>query len=179
MTSDATRPPSLRLSAWLLVLMFAAIAAHLGYYYPKLPDVIASHFGARGKPDDWSSKQTFVAIMIALAAVLMLIFLAMGPILRRTPDSMINLPHKAYWLAPRRREHTIEAVVVMLRWVGVATLALLIGVNQLVMEANLHRDRTLSRASWILISGYLALVLFWSARLYGRFRRVDREDVPR
>jgi uncharacterized membrane protein len=170
MTSDPARSLSIPITGWLLVLTLAAVAAHLAYYYPQLPDTIASHFGPSGQPDDWSSKRTYAAVILAIAAVLALAFLGIGLLLRRLPDYMINLPNRDYWLAPPRRDGAIATLMRLLHWFGLATLALLIAMNQLVFNANLHSPANLSSASWLLIGAYLAFALVWTTGLLWRFR---------
>lgn len=170
MTSQPMRSPSIPITAWLLVLTFAAVAAHLAYYYPRLPDTVASHFGSSGQANDWSSKRTYTAMILAIAGVLALSFLGIGLLLRRLPSHMINFPNRDYWLAPQRRDEAIGALVQLLHWFGVATLALLIAMNQLVFNANLRPPANLSSASWLLIGAYLAFALAWMIGLLWRFR---------
>ena len=170
MAPDSTRSPRVPLSVWLLVLMFAAAAAHLAYYYPRLPDTVASHFGHGGQPDDWSSKRTYTTVILAITGVVAMTFLGMGAFLRRLPDDMINFPNRDYWLAPARRDESLAAFVRMLHGFGAATIALLIAMNQLVFDANLRPPARLGAASWLLIAAYLAFAALWTIVLYRRFR---------
>lgn len=170
MASESTRSPRIPLSLWLLVLMFAAAAAHLAYYYPRLPDVVASHFGPGGQPDDWSSKRTYTTVILAITGFLAITFAGMGVFLRRLPDSLINFPNRDHWLAPSRRDESLAAFVRMLHGFGAATIALLIAMNQLVFDANLRPPARLGAASWLLIAAYLAFTVLWTIVLYRRFR---------
>lgn len=56
------------------------------YYWPELPAVIPTHFGASGTPDGWGSKQT----LLFLAAVGVVLYLVMF-ILSRFPH-LYNYP---------------------------------------------------------------------------------------
>ena len=170
MACESTRSPRVPLSVWLLVLMFAAAAGHLAYYYPRLPDTVASHFGASGQPNDWSSKGTYTIVILAITGVLALTFLGIGALLRRLPDDMINFPNRDYWLAPARRDESLEAFARMLHGFGAATIALLIAMNHLVFDANLRPPVRLGAASWLLIAVYLAFAACWTIMLYRRFR---------
>jgi uncharacterized membrane protein len=172
MTSQPARVPSIPITAWVVLLAFTAAAGHLAYYYPRLPATVASHFGPSGQPDDWSSKRAYTVTVVAIAGLLALTFLGMGPFLRRLPSHMINFPNRDHWLAPERRDGSLAALVRLLHWIGIATLALLIAMNQLVFDANLNPPVNLSAASWILIGAYLAFVLVWTIWLYRRFRVV-------
>src|SRR5688572_16048164 len=171
MTAQPARSP-MPLTAWTLVLTLAGVAGHLIYYYPRLPDTVASHFGASGRPDGWSSKETYGIIIIAIAGLLTLMFLAIGPFVRRLPNDMINFPNRDYWLAPERRDASFAVLARLLHMIGIATLALLIGVNQLVFNANLNPPASLGTAAWVLLGAYLAFVSLWTIRLFRRFRVV-------
>src|SRR5687767_14137463 len=156
MTTQPVRSPSIPISAWTLVLMLVGVAAHVIYYYPRLPDTVASHFGGSGRPDGWSSKETYGVNIIAIAGVLALMFLGIGPFIRRLPNDVINFPNRDYWLAPERRDASLAALARMLHGIGIATLALLIGVNQLVFNANLNPPANLGADAWALMGAYLA-----------------------
>lgn len=172
MTAQPARSPSIPISAWTLVLTLAGVAGHLIYYYPRLPDTVASHFGASGRPDGWSSKETYSVIIIAIAGVLALMFLGIGPFIRRLPNDMINFPNRDYWLAPERRDASLAAFARMVHGIGIATLALLIGINQLVFNANLNPPANLGAAAWVLLGAYLSFVSLWTIRLFRQFRVV-------
>jgi uncharacterized membrane protein len=113
---------------WVFTLM--VIALQLGFYYPELPDRMAVHFDFSGNPDNWSDKSTFV-ILMAAAIILCNIWLPISRWLFKVmPDSMINAPHKEYWLAKENRERFIEITNKMLAMVlSVINLILIYGLK--------------------------------------------------
>ena len=84
-----------------------AIAMIVGaWYYPQLPDTVASHFSASGEADGWMSRGGFIIFYAALMVFLYGTFVGTGYLMRVLPDSYINVPNKNYWLAPVRREES-------------------------------------------------------------------------
>ncbi|HPZ97428.1 MAG TPA: DUF1648 domain-containing protein, partial [Phycisphaerae bacterium] len=51
-------------------VLVGMLLIELAVYYPRLPDRVASHFGASGEPDGWQSKQAFTTFTIAFPIVL-------------------------------------------------------------------------------------------------------------
>ena len=72
-----------------LAIVLALLLALLQYtdYYPRLPDRIASHFGASGQADGWSSKAAFFATNLGIALAMALLFLFIGWAIKKVPDS--------------------------------------------------------------------------------------------
>ena len=154
----------------VLVLCLAQAA----YYYPLLPDRVASHFGASGKPDAWSDKNTFMTIYLGAVAFSAALFALIGPVLRRTPDSLINLPHKHYWLAPERRAETMDLLSRRFLWFASATLLLLFDIFHQTFQVHLGRAQALDHpvAS---VAVYCTVSLLWTIGLIVTFRRPDDE----
>ncbi len=123
----------------LRLLLLAAIVIvgilQIGYYYPKLPPTVASHFDARGKANDWMPKESFVALNAIVLASLLTVVLIMGLVIPRVPVALINLPHKEYWLAPERSRQTRASVFGGLLTCFNATGILLIGIFELAYMA--------------------------------------------
>lgn len=138
------------------------------YYYPLLPDRVASHFGASGRPDAWSSKQSFVEIYLFAVAVVALLFSGIGSLLRRTPSHMINLPNRDYWMAPARAEETIDFLSQQFLWVGSATLLLLLDIFHQAFMVHLARAGGLEHAVVSLVL-YVVFTAIWSIGLIRKF----------
>ena len=142
------------------------------YYYPLLPDVVASHFGAAGYPNGWSSKQAFLGIYATMLGLILLVFVAVPTQLGRLPVAWISLPHKDYWLAPEQRRETIWRMAGQMLWFGSATLVLMIATFELAMRANLVNPPRLSTfAMWVLLVLYGVYTLGWLIRLLLGFRK--------
>jgi uncharacterized membrane protein len=161
-----------RLDLRALFILIILCIVQAAYYYPRLPDSVASHFNASGQPDSWSSKDSFVFTNLAMIAGISIVCLGIVSLLRRIPVSWINLPNKDYWLAPERKDDTLSTLSVQFGWLACATVALFIAMFQLTILANLSTDKTLGNTSWLFIGIYLAFTVIWIIRLLRRFGRV-------
>jgi len=156
------------LHAWLALV--ALHAAQTIYFYPRLPSVVAQHFGAQGLPNGWAPKDVFFAfswgILLGISALLMLT----PRMLRRIPVSMINLPNKQYWLAPKRKDESLAFVERQLEWMGVFTVAFLALVMHLAIRANFNPEHRLENGAFVvLLVAFVVSIAWWIVKLYRRF----------
>jgi uncharacterized membrane protein len=161
-----------RLIAGYLVLAILVLAGliHAGVYYRMLPAQVASHFDIQGQPDGWMSKGAFVSVYVGMLLGSGIVMAALGLLLPRTPDSLINLPHKDYWLAPERRRATLLAVSADFSWFASATIAFLIAMFQACFTVTLGRQMP----EWffpVTTGIYVAFCVLWSVQLLWRFRK--------
>lgn len=165
-------------------LYLLLIGFHLGqllWYAPRLPAVVPSHFDAAGVADGWMAKGSFLAFLAGVTVLYFGVFLAAVTLVRKAPESLINLPHKDYWMAPERAAATRRTVVRELFKMAAATQALHIVMTQLTVEVALGRRPGLGAIWWLALAAYLAILLWWIVALYRRFRRTagaDRENGP-
>lgn len=162
------------IALWLLLALLVAGLAHAAFYYPRLPGKVASHFGAAGEAQGWSSRTTLVGVHLATLTGTALLMLGLPWLLGVLPARWISLPHRDYWLAPGRRDETLRWIGRQMLWFGSATLALLIGVGDLAFRANLRPRPALGNSVWWLLGAYLLFVAVWTVRLHARFWRVPR-----
>lgn len=151
-------------------LLIATCLAHAAYYYPLLPERVASHFGASGRPDAWSGKESFLQIYLGAVLVIGVLFPGLNLLLAKTPNSLINLPHKDYWLAPEQREETIAVLSRHFLWFGSATLLLLLDMMQQTFDVHLGKAAALSHPLFS-IAAYVGFSIVWSIVLILRFLR--------
>lgn len=151
---------------WLLVLV--AIAQSV-WFYPKLPETMASHFDGAGRPNRWSDKTGFFALYLVIVAFVASLFLSIGPLIRHRPD--MRLPHREYWLSPERREETISFLRCRLLSAGAASLALAVVVAQLAILANFEDPPRISDAIYWVLLAYFVYLGIWLLRLFTRFKK--------
>ena len=97
-------------------------------------------------------------------------FFVLPKLLRNVRSSLVNLPHRDYWLAPERREKAFAMLSEEMAWFGNAILAMMIYTFQLAIEANLPgRGGFRSDDMWVLLVGFFAFTGIWLLRLYRRF----------
>lgn len=177
-TQQSTTQQSTTLPVLLFLALLAFSAAHMFFYYPLLPDTVASHFDGSGEPDGWSSKRLFFGIYAGTVALMAVIFGGIGVGLPRLPVGRISMPNRNYWLAPERRQETYAALSSRCLWFGVANLVLLILVFHLVFRFNLGDGRAMGTSFWVLFSAFMAFTVGWVVELLVRFRKPAEGPEP-
>jgi len=157
-----------------LLLLAALAAAQMLHYHPLLPDSIAVHFGTDGEPNGWSDKTAFVLTYGATEAFIVLFGVAFALLIGRIPASLVNIPHREYWLSPERREDTAEFLSDQILWIEAATLGFLMAIAQLVFKGNLgDASPRLSGDFWYVLVAFVGATLWFALRIILRFRRTD------
>jgi len=151
--------------------LLVAVVLQFLYYYPQLPQTVASHFDAAGRPNGWSSKEAFFGLYAFMVALQVLIFRVLPPQLGRLPSRLFSLPNRDYWLAPERRQETLGYFTASMAWFGFASILFAVITIQLVIEANLAQAPLNSAMMWVLLAAFLLFVFVWVARLLLRFAR--------
>lgn len=158
-----------RLLFWGLVLLFFW---QIVTSYSQLPDTIASHFGADGRPNGWMSKQSFFVLEVLGTGLIAGLFYFLAYFLNKIPKSLINLPNKDYWLAPERRKETFQILANYLIWLGNATLLFLFLMLQQILDFN-EKIENVQRSvnGWLPTVLYLIFTAVWVGSLIWRFRK--------
>jgi hypothetical protein len=163
-----SRRTVLLLLGYALVLLVAA--ADLAWLYPRLPERVATKFGAGGEVIGWSTRSGWLTghlFTLGLFAVLM-VGLRFG--LRLIPPSLINVPHREFWLAPGRIDASLALLGDLILGLGLAILAFLVALQHLTLAANLLAEPRLGNGFWVVLGLYLAAMASGIVWLYRRFR---------
>ena len=93
----------------------------------RLPPVVASHFDASGVPNGWSSRSTYVLLLLIIGVVLPLgITVLMTSLTRTGSPERLNIPARDYWARPEHAPEAVRRVTrALLVMLGGVTLALL------------------------------------------------------
>jgi hypothetical protein len=92
----------------------------------------------------------------------------------RPPASLINLPNKSYWLAPERREETMDRLASSFEVFACATVLLLIVVFELTSLATRGGNLATNYFLPVLVS-YLVFTAGWTVALIRTFANVPSE----
>lgn len=144
----------------------------LALAFDGLPPRMATHFDLAGRANGFQTREAFAWSSVLVSSALLALFAVLPALMRRLPDRWINMPAKDYWLAPERRARTLARLTLMLDWLGCATVALLVGVFELIIRANLA-DAPLGTQLWIVLAAYHLFVLFWAIVYLRGLRRPD------
>ncbi len=165
MLQQEMQAPPLTWAQKTLLLLPALAGVHIAYYYAALPDKMASHFGPSGQADGWMSKLSFAIFYLVLVGVCSLLWAGMGWLLKKTPNDMINLPHKEYWLAPERREQTLSRMAHQMSVFGIVTITFLIAVMHTTFLANLRGDGQLGPLFFVYFAGFMIFTAIWTVQM--------------
>ncbi len=163
---------SWRVATLLLFSSWAQVA----FYFSRLPDPVATHFGTGGEPDGWSSKTSFALTWIGVSLALYLLFFGIARLLAVMPSSMVNIPHRDYWLAPERRQPTVAVLDDWLGGIVAGTAMFLIVLLQLIINANLSGSGLGIGFMWAMVA-FLGFTGVWVWRLITQFR-LPSESAP-
>jgi len=161
-------------SILIFVLIEIVVAAFIVATTGQLPDRVASHFGAGNLPNGWMTRDGYLAFMLAFAVLLPAIVVAGVGIVPLLSPRRINIPNRAYWLAPERRGATLATLAARACWLGALIAIFLAGVHYAILEANATTPPRLpADLFWTLLIAFAAGLALWIGTLYLRFR-----DVP-
>ena len=117
-------------------LFVLSVATYVWLSSQALPEVVASHFGPSGRANGFMPREAYAQLMAGLIVALPLLVVYLPNALMRRGAGAINLPHRQYWLAPERREQTIERLCRGSFGFGYLLVAFLGYVHQVVLLAN-------------------------------------------
>jgi hypothetical protein len=162
-----------------LQTFYATLAAALMFVYytsKSLPSVVASHFNSFGVATGFLPREIYVPVMLGVV-LLPPIFLVLIPRLAlRNPNARINVPHRDYWLAPERRQQTVEIISQQSTHFAVMLVLFLCYSHWMVVHANSSSPPSLS-SGWLLagLVVFMGLTVRWATRLIARFRVIEEE----
>jgi uncharacterized membrane protein len=165
-------------------LLFAATTATtlatLALVAGDLPDRVPTHFDASGRADGWSTRNGFIVTMGGLSLFLAALLAGMSAVVARLPTSLLNMPHRDYWLAPPRRAATLVAFAAQVHALGAASQVLVLGIVLYCVRASRAPEPQAEpdRALWVMLGAFLAFVVAWLIGLHRRFRLPARETNP-
>lgn len=152
----------------LLLTLQAWVALRL---WPELPERVAMHYGAGGRPDRWGSSESLLNVMFLMSGVVVVCCHGIAAFIARLPVSMFNLPDRDYWLSPERADATRNAIATRLVVFGHLSLLFTCGLTHVSLAANLSSPVRLPPSFGYGLAAYLVLVVVWVVLLWRRFQR--------
>ena len=169
-----------RLPKLIFVLLVLYAAVHFSNLYPQLPDVVASHFNARGAENGWQTKQAFFSVFIVVSVLPIVVGFGVPRIIAAVPAQLINLPNKQYWLAPEHRAETMAFLDAYFAWFACAIFLIIILTFDYAIQSNLHPENPPNPARmWYVLVGFLLFTLVWVVRMLARFLRPPSDGFAR
>ncbi|WP_271253168.1 DUF1648 domain-containing protein [Pseudanabaena sp. Chao 1811] len=160
----------MKLPLYIVLFLFGLAIAQSVYFYPLLPDVVGSHFDAAGKVNGTSSKLVYFIVYFVSLALTSSFTVLLPLVFKYLPTSVINLPHREYWLSGDRREESLQFLNVHFSWLGVATMLLMVIIFHLTFIANLSPIKELNLpAPLVLLAAFVIFTIWWTVVLLRRF----------
>ncbi len=138
------------------------------------PSRVPSHFDAAGRPNSWASRDEFFLIQVGVTLLIAALFLGIPRLLKSTPASLVNLPNKGYWLAPERREETMDRLASSFEVFACATVLFLLVVFELTSLASRSGNLATNYFLPVLVS-YLVFSAGWTVVLIRTFAKIPDE----
>ena len=159
---------------WLRRTFLALIAlavTQIIYYYPRMPEVVASHFDGLGAPNDWSGKNGFFGLYAAILVMLVVIFIFVPGWSEKRRHFAMKIPNRDYWLAPERLAQTRAFFRHQMMIMGVIHVGLAIYAIQLAILANLTEQPRLHPGIGWALTLYFVILIAWLIHFYWHFRK--------
>src|SRR6185503_782071 len=103
------------------------------------------------QPNGWMSRSAHLVFTLVFGFALPLFLVGLIYIMRFLPASLMNIPHRAYWLAEERRRKTLAYLSRQSLWLACLSVGFIGGVHYVVVSAN--------RAAWPHLSTPLVLAV--------------------
>lgn len=153
-------------------LVLACAAVFVLVTSDDLPALVAAHFDAAGVPNGFMPRSIYVTLTLFLVVGVPILLVLPLRMATARPAERLNLPNKAYWLAPERRENTVRYLIRQARFFACCVALFLVYVHWLVVVANTRHPAQL--AAGALLAGltvFLVVLAVWVKALLGHFRR--------
>ena len=148
---------------------YAAFLVGIVATYARLPERVASHFGANGVANGWMSRDGYIWFMVGVVTFVSLTMLAAFGSVRLLPNGVVNIPRRDYWLAPERRDETARTLLRYgLLMVGLISLFFL-AIHLMIVAANESQPVRLSNDVWWLLVAFLTTTGVLTFKLHRRF----------
>jgi uncharacterized membrane protein len=164
-----------RLTNIVFVFCIAAALILPIYYYPNLPEKVLSHFNFYGKVDDLISKDYFILFNYTLIIFILALFLWINRIIKKVPDSMINLPNKEYWLAAERKAESLNVFRKFLFWSCSLNLLFITLLMHRSYSISVSKSSELGSEIWIYIGLYITVEIFLAIKLIMHFNSIRNQ----
>jgi hypothetical protein len=150
----------------------ALVAAQIAYFYGRLPDSVASHFGGNGMANGYMTRAGFVKFYVGLLLFVALTFGLVSFAARAIPVALINVPNKERWFSGERESESRAWLARELLGFGLVVMLFLVAVTHRVFMANVDGGRRPCMPTPYLLTcmgGLLAASLVMAFRTMRRF----------
>jgi uncharacterized membrane protein len=160
-----------KLPLLLFVLLLAAAAVLILNLADRLPDLVAVHFDSAGRANGFMTRagcRDFMLLTTLGVPVLLTVATTVLP--RLVPASLINIPHRDYWLAPERAGDSLVFLSEQGLWFGCIFVVFLAAVNWLLVQANTVSPPAFPNGRFFgMLIVFFCAIGVWFVRMLRRF----------
>ncbi len=156
----------------ILYFLLGILVAQFLYYFVNLPETVAVHYNFSGAPDYWLTKNSFAIAELFILLLIVSLFTIVSLILEKSPESLINLPNKQFWLATERRRETFEYIAQSFDWLALILTALMIALNQLIFRANILAQNISFAELASVLAILLTTIIVWLLKFRSHFNKL-------
>jgi uncharacterized membrane protein len=157
----------------VLILLYQAFLGFWVWSGSHLPDRVATHFNGGGEPNGWMSRSDHQTFMLVFGLAFPLVIVLLSYATRFMPRSLVNIPHRDYWLAPEKRAETSNYMIRHSLWLACLTVGFVVGIQFSIVQANAQLPPHLSNSMLLaVVVPFLTGTLVWVLILWRHFRRV-------
>jgi len=159
-----------------IFLVLALVGAmQCGYYAPRLPEIVASHFGIGGTVNGWQTKTAFFAVEPAV--ILLATVISFGvPRADRSDAGFLDQPaHKEFWLGPENAKTRCRIFARGQRGSAAACWLFCFSLMELAYRANFSTPPQFNNAAFV--PALLAFVIFDTGALGWLILHFSRTQV--
>lgn len=152
----------------ICLIVFAVV--FVIYTTAYLPDRVATHFSGYNQADGWMSRSGYLLFLLAfLIGAPLLLSLGLGTLPGKFPQ-WTNVPHRDYWLAPLRRNESLQFLSAHGKRLGCLVVMLMLGIHYTLLLANHMQPPRLPVSTFSsILFGFVLALIWWIVRLYRRF----------
>ncbi len=169
--------PHSRASWWLpataFVLTYAGLVGFVLVTSQQLPVRMAIHFDIAGTANGWATAVWHTRMMLGMPLMVLGFFSLISWLCWKFPSAVpMNVPDKAYWAVPERREQAALIMARSLLWLCSIMTLFFASMHWEVVQANrLHPAKLPATAMGPMLIGFFALMAVWMIHLITRFAR--------
>ena len=160
----------MRIAVLAYMIAAALLVWHGWSQLPQLPDQVASHFDAGGRPDAWSSRAEYARTTWLLNGFLIVLFAGLAAGINRLPAGLINIPNREHWFAPGRADTTRAEIDAWLLGRGAWMFLFMLFLEDRIVRVN-RGEMATTEHLWLGLGVFLAGTAVWTGLLLRRYLR--------
>lgn len=143
----------------VFLLTFILFAAEILYFYPRLPDTVASHFNVEGDVDNYMNKNSFVLFVSGVYLVITSFFLILTWRLPSISTRHINLPYKETVLNESNKKESYAKISLFFIKLAVLTNAFFFFLFLLSSYVSINNLKKLPSIFFVLLALYVGAMI--------------------